>query len=114
MKTIEEARKYYYGHTYGGKKQPNYKEGYCIKAVYSTDRFPIEYQCTRKIWKDGFCKQHHPNTVAERQKKQEERWKTKLDNSPWVLLGKAQKRIKELEEENAELKKSILAGQWMS
>jgi len=28
-------------------------------------------RCTRKAWKDGYCEQHHPDTKAERQRKNE-------------------------------------------
>ena len=37
----------------------------------------VGHQCTRKAWKDGYCKQHHPDTVAARKKKKDERWDTK-------------------------------------
>lgn len=26
-------------------------------------------QCSRKIWKDGFCRQHHPDSIVERNRK---------------------------------------------
>jgi hypothetical protein len=25
-----------------------------------------DFQCKRKIWNDGYCKQHHPDTVKAR------------------------------------------------
>jgi hypothetical protein len=56
-------------------------------------------QCSRKIWKDGYCKQHHPDSVKEREKKRDERYEAKKAKSPWRLLEKANARIKELEEE---------------
>ena len=33
------------------------------------------YPCSRKPWKDGYCKQHHPETVAARATQREARWK---------------------------------------
>jgi beta-phosphoglucomutase-like phosphatase (HAD superfamily) len=35
----------------------------------------IESQCSRKSWKDGWCKQHHPESEAARAAKREEQWK---------------------------------------
>jgi len=32
------------------------------------------HQCQRAAWKDGYCKQHHPKSVAERRKKKEEKF----------------------------------------
>ena len=57
----------------------------CQKSVY----YPGSYHshpCTRKAWKDGWCKQHHPDTVAERVKKRDERWKKEKENSPFRSL----------------------------
>jgi len=44
------------------------------------------YQCSRNIWKDGYCKQHHPDTRAEKNEKAAKRWEEKfvLDQ----ILGK--------------------------
>ena len=60
-------------------------------------------QCTRKIWKDGFCKQHHPETVKERQKESQRKWEERRKKEPWYLLKIAQERIAELEAEVARL-----------
>ena len=35
-------------------------------------------RCQRKAWKDGYCKQHHPAVVKERQEKQTEKWDAQL------------------------------------
>jgi hypothetical protein len=32
------------------------------------------WQCTRKAKRDGFCTQHHPDTVAKRAAKRRARW----------------------------------------
>lgn len=68
--------------------------------------------CCRKTWKDGYCKQHHPDTVAARcdvlQKRREELRK----KSPYYLLGRANERIAELTGAwEAALK--TLDGEWM-
>lgn len=60
-------------------------------------------QCTRKIWNDGFCKQHHPETVKERQKESQRKWEERRKKEPWYLLKIAQERIAELEAEVARL-----------
>jgi len=31
--------------------------------------------CTRNLWKDGFCKQHHPDSVKARDEAREQKWK---------------------------------------
>lgn len=60
-------------------------------------------QCSRKIWKDGYCKQHHPDAVKLRQEKSSQRWEEKRKQEPWYLLREANKRIAELEAEVARL-----------
>ena len=55
------------------------------------------HQCYNKPWKDGYCKIHHPDTVAARRKKSDEQYAIKQKQSPWYLLSEAQKRIAELE-----------------
>lgn len=64
-------------------------------------------QCSRKIWKDGYCKQHHPDSVKEREKKRDERYEAKKAKSPWRLLEKANARIKELEAKMKEFESEI-------
>jgi len=36
------------------------------------------YQCTKKIWKDRWCKQHHPDSIAERARQAEERYRLRV------------------------------------
>ena len=38
-----------------------------------------ECQCERDPWKDGYCKPHHPETMAARYKKSEEKSATESD-----------------------------------
>ena len=54
-------------------------------------------RCSRKQWKDEFCKQHHPDTVAERNKQSQERYELQRKQSCWYRLDIAHKRIAELE-----------------
>jgi len=37
--------------------------------------------CPRRAWQDGYCKQHHPDTIAERVKKQSAKWEA--ENKEW-------------------------------
>ena len=60
-------------------------------------------QCHRKIWRDGYCKQHHPDAVEERRKKSEEKFRLKMENNPFKRIYKLELRIVELVEENRKL-----------
>jgi len=62
------------------------------------------YSCSRKPWKDGFCKQHHPETVKARDEERTRKYNEKQACSPWRLLEKANARIVELEAELQELR----------
>jgi len=44
------------------------------------------YQCTRKAVKDGFCKQHHPDTAKERAAKNHAKWEEKRKRQSWYVL----------------------------
>jgi len=57
-------------------------------------------QCSRKPWRDGWCKQHHPDTIAERKRIRDLRYKQKRANGP---LARAQKEIERLRARIAEL-----------
>lgn len=54
------------------ERKPDPKQ--CAASVSSGGGGPSSYQCTRKPWKGDWCKQHHPETVAERDRKREEGW----------------------------------------
>lgn len=49
------------------------------KASVSGGRGMI-YQCGRKRWKDGWCKQHHPDSEAERRRHSVEKYEQKWRN----------------------------------
>lgn len=77
-KTIEQATSYRYGAWAGNPNGRKYEASKCMEEVCESGRGALHYQCSRKIWKDGFCKQHHPATIeaklsAREQKYQEER-----------------------------------------
>jgi len=54
----------------------------CKKIVGIPPGYWHFHQCTRKIWKDGYCKQHHPDTVAARNKKRKEKYESKFNKLP--------------------------------
>jgi len=71
------------------------------------------HQCKRKPWKDGLCKQHHPDTRAERNRKRREIADEKRKNSAWFQLGEARRRIADLERELAEARdERRMEGAW--
>ena len=76
----------------------------CKEKIFGDYRYR---PCSRKAVTDGFCKQHHPDTIAARNKKSQERWEKERYNSTGNQLARAKTRITELE---AQLSKS----QWVS
>ena len=74
----------------------------CSERVSEPPYYLHSHQCKRKPWKDGLCKQHHPDTRAERNRKRREIADEKRKNSAWFQLGEARRRIADLERELAE------------
>ena len=60
-------------------------------------------KCARKAVKDGYCKQHHPDAVKERQEKSSARWEEKFNNSDSAKLRRALDTIEAQKAEIAEL-----------
>jgi len=75
----------------------------CKASVSESGRSLWYNQCSRKPWKDGWCKQHHPDTTAARRAQAQERYETKHRNSPSVQLRRANAEIVQLKERVAEL-----------
>ena len=69
----------------------------CKERVSAGPRTVRFCQCSRWAWKDGYCKQHHPETVKAREEARAAKFNEQQKKSPWVLLEKASKRIAELE-----------------
>ena len=59
------------------------------------------HPCLRNAVRDGYCKQHHPDSVKARKEKADARWEAKMQSSP---LSRAMRRIEELEAEIERLK----------
>jgi len=47
--------------------------GFCRAQVYG-DRDPRGHRCSRRAVKDGYCKQHHPDTVKAREDARSAKW----------------------------------------
>ena len=75
----------------------------CKASVAEGGRSTRRYQCSRKPWKDGWCKQHHPDTEAARRKQSEEEYHRKFERSPSRQLQKAYEEIARLKARIAEL-----------
>lgn len=60
------------------------KEGRCKETLWDAKSWH-QYQCSRKATKDGYCKQHHPDSVAERQRKSEAAYEEKRKKEPWFI-----------------------------
>ena len=72
----------------------------CKQHVFSGERSDFGgHRCMKIVWKDGYCKVHHPESVKIRGDKADERWEIKQMNSPWKKLTAAENRVKELERE---------------
>ncbi len=71
----------------------------CKESVIPKERWGSfhKYQCTRNIWKDGYCKIHHPETKKKRDELSQKRFNGKTLNN--MRLKRANARIQELEAE---------------
>lgn len=76
----------------------------CKQGVWNQGSWS-KHQCQRFAWKDGYCKQHHPESVKARREESARRYQEKVKSSPWYLLEQANERIAELEAELASLKR---------
>jgi hypothetical protein len=72
-------------------------EGRCKRRVVVPGMAFNDRQCSRKIWKDGYCSQHHPDTVKKRREEGERRYKEKWAKEPFTVAIK----------NNSDLRKTI-------
>jgi len=73
------------------------------KACIATPSLMNSYQCSRKPWKDGWCKQHHPDTEARRRVARSLVERRRQERSLSFLLDKAREEIVRLKARIAEL-----------
>jgi len=64
--------------------------------------------CRNAAKKDGYCGMHHPDAVAERKRKSQERFEQAMERSPYAQMRRMQERVAALEAENELLKAQIL------
>ena len=57
----------------------------CYKTIWANFH---RHQCTRKIWKDDKCKQHHPESVQERNDKRNQKYEEDRKKTPPFRLEK--------------------------
>lgn len=78
----------------------------CKEMVSTPGVWSKSHQCSRKEWRDGWCKQHHPDSVDARRKLAEERYKQQQENSPWRRLQKKDMEIEQLKSELSALREA--------
>lgn len=69
----------------------------CKERVWSGDAWSRSRACSRKAVKDGYCKQHHPDSVKARRKASDDKWDEQIRNSPQARLRDALATISRLE-----------------
>jgi hypothetical protein len=76
-------------------------EGNCKEQVF---RDWHNYPCSRKAWKDGYCKQHHPDSVKARDAERTRKWEVKKEESPYRKIETLNADLTALRAENDQLK----------
>ena len=76
-------------------------EGNCKEQVF---RDWHNYPCSRKAWKDGYCKQHHPDSVKARDAERTRKWEVKKEESPYRKIETLNADLTALRAENERLK----------
>jgi hypothetical protein len=58
---------------------------FCKAGVHGASLFEY-HQCNRRPWKDGWCKQHHPDTEKARDAKRNAKWdaERRADETKWA------------------------------
>lgn len=58
-------------------------------------RWPSFHRCERYAVKDGYCRQHHPDTVKAREQKSRDKWQKDWDRRRVELAGASFKKALE-------------------
>lgn len=72
--------------TYRGSNAP-IDPSRCKAGVWSKERWTRYSQCARKAGPDGWCKQHHPDAEAERERMAAERYDKQARSSAMGWYG---------------------------
>jgi hypothetical protein len=60
----------------------------CQAQIRDRGRFMLHWhRCTRKATRDGYCTQHHPDTVEQRRAAMERRWNEKRKRDPIYVIA---------------------------
>ena len=80
-----------------------------------------QYQCHRNSVRDGFCTQHHPDTVKARSEAADVAFRLKMDRkaAPFVALSESKVKIEKLEQDVKVLREALrsilmqpMANEW--
>ena len=82
---------------FGEARDPNR-----CKAKVASFGWPFR-QCQHPVWRDGWCKQHHPDIEAVRKEQQWLEYQRKRKTDPDIRLVKAQEEIERLKARITEL-----------
>ncbi len=63
------------------------------KETVQTPGMMRYHRCTRNAVRDGFCNQHHPDSVKKRDEKANALYQEKLKLSPWSRLTVTSKKL---------------------
>jgi len=66
----------------GYRAAPVAKDGMCRQRVPIPGMWSRDKTCSRKAVRDGWCKTHHPDAKAARDKAASERWEQNWKNRP--------------------------------
>ena len=80
----------------------------CKKRVYG-DTYR-DRSCSRNAVKDGYCLQHHPDSVSKRREKSDALYEENRKNSYPYLMEQSGKRIVLLQKGIQKMKAAMLAG----
>ena len=75
----------------------------CKKSVWD-DALRSMCQCQYIVWKDGFCRKHYSDVVADRRASEKANRAAISEHSIWLERQRANARIAKLEAEVARLK----------
>ena len=65
----------------------------CKASVHGGGRSVRFHQCLRKPWKDGWCKQHHPDSEKARLEESQAHWNEKWHNRTAARLSRCMKFV---------------------
>ncbi len=65
----------------------------CKEKIYRPSMWR-SVPCSRKAVKDGFCKQHHPDSIKEREEKSKKEYDKKMKSAKALAIDAAKKLLK--------------------